>query len=680
MVRKNFDSYYPPDVAMYPSSRPQPTSWDRMKYNAGYAIRNPHPLVKAGAVGLGGYALFKNRKHIGAAIDQGKDLAAQGRDNVMKKFGTDKYLKDSKIEEKKGGEEDKKADSATAKNAQGQQDTSNIDNINKSNQTKVDKMLESHLKNNQSSGHNMNDVNQAQIDKAVDSNLKDTQSSESDINDVNQAQIDNAVDSNLEDSTNDIPEMIAFSNRLAKRFSEQNDPMGVVKSQLRQFSKESEIKKKALMAAGAAALGLTATGAGLVGKEILDGNLGVKTLPKQTDSLGQTESEENLRNSLEIAEPENKIQTLKSILIGDNKGNKEKEEEIKDDDSSDKGEEMELEDTNFSLSNFFGLGDKENMNNRLMRYFGNNRTTQSYNFSNEKPDHVKVALRTYANEDHSIAPVLQRKSSMNLEHIENNFSDKPLGVALLRYYKDCKGVETYFSKDSGKSDAKSKASTALKALGAATLLGGAGYGAHKGNEYINTLKDEITTHKGNLNVAKQELETLNSNMEKLEAELKTAKANEAPELAKQYMESLQKNKDYYEKELKRLEEEDRIEDNAYEERIGKLTNDLSAANKKIDDLKTVAGDAADKYGNTINGRVGQAWTDTKNLASDKLQESAQTGGLGWLGNLFKSGAAKIEDIKEGNHELSEADQMRAAIEFSRQHGFLNDVASGKFGI
>lgn len=654
MVRKNFDSYYPPDVAMYPSSRPQPTSWDRMKYNAGYAIRNPHPLVKAGVVGLGGYALFKNRKHIGAAIDQGKDLAAQGRDNVMKKFGTDKYLKDSKIEEKKGGEEDKKADSTTAKNAQGQQDTSNIDNINKSNQTKVD--------------------------KAVDSNLKDTQSSESDINDVNQAQIDNAVDSNLEDSTNDIPEMIAFSNRLAKRFSEQNDPMGVVKSQLRQFSKESEIKKKALMAAGAAALGLTATGAGLVGKEILDGNLGVKTLPKQTDSLGQTESEENLRNSLEIAEPENKIQTLKSILIGDNKGNKEKEEEIKNDDSSDKGEEMELEDTNFSLSNFFGLGDKEDMNNRLMRYFGNNRTTQSYNFSNEKPDHVKVALRTYANEDHSVAPVLRRKSSMNLEHIENNFSDKPLGVALLRYYKDCKGVETYFSKDSGKSDAKSKASTALKALGAATLLGGAGYGAHKGNEYINTLKDEITTHKGNLGVANKEIDTLKNDMEKLQEELKTAKANEVPELAKEYMDSLQRQKDSYEKELERLKAEDKVEDEAYEKQIAENLKKIEGLEKQLASTKAAGQELTDKYGNTVEGRLDQTKTDVKNYIGNKVSdavnsEAGQTA-KGWL----QKGMDWLTDAENREQELSESEKAAATFEFSRQYGFLNDVASGKFGI
>lgn len=627
MVRKNFDSYYPPDVAMYPSSRPQPTSWDRMKYNAGYAIRNPHPLVKAGAVGLGGYALFKNRKHIGAAIDQGKDLAAQGRDNVMKKFGTDKYLKD------------KKADSTTAENAQGQQDTSNIDNINESNQ-----------------------------------------SSESDINDVNQAQIDNAVDSNLEDSTNDIPEMIAFSNRLAKRFSEQNDPMGVVKSQLRQFSKESEIKKKALMAAGAAALGLTATGAGLVGKEILDGNLGVKTLPKQTDSLGQTESEENLRNSLEIAEPENKIQSLISILMGDNKGNKEKEEEIKNDDSSDKGEEMELEDTNFSLSNFFGLGDKEDMNNRLMRYFGNNRTTQSYNFSNEKPDHVKVALRTYANEDHSVAPVLRRKSSMNLEHIENNFSDKPLGVALLRYYKDCKGVETYFSKDSGKSDAKSKASTALKALGAATLLGGAGYGAHKGNEYINTLKDEIITHKGNLGVANKEIDTLKNDKEKLQEELKTAKANEAPELAKEYMDSLQRQKDSYEKELERLKAEDKVEDEAYEKQIAENLKKIEGLEKQLASTKTAVQELTDKYGNTIEGRFDQTKTDVKNYIGNKVSdvvnsEAGQTA-KGWL----QKGIDWLTGAENREQELSESEKAAATFEFSRQYGFLNDVASGKFGI
>lgn len=83
---KNFSgayNYYPnynPGIIARTSYKARNT-WDSL----------PTP-VKGIGMGVGAYALWKNRKHIGAGIDQVKDLAAQGRDNLMNQLGTDKYM------------------------------------------------------------------------------------------------------------------------------------------------------------------------------------------------------------------------------------------------------------------------------------------------------------------------------------------------------------------------------------------------------------------------------------------------------------------------------------------------------------------------------------------------------------------------------------------------------------
>lgn len=84
---KNFSGAY----NYYPNYNPGIIA--RTSYRARNAWDSLPTPVKGIGMGVGAYALWKNRNHIGAGIDQAKDLAAQGRDKLMNQLGTDKYMK-----------------------------------------------------------------------------------------------------------------------------------------------------------------------------------------------------------------------------------------------------------------------------------------------------------------------------------------------------------------------------------------------------------------------------------------------------------------------------------------------------------------------------------------------------------------------------------------------------------